>query len=166
MDAVERRFRLVTLKHAALITGIAESYSNKSVDRVTSRGTAMRRTTGYLAITIAALFIIGLISVMILLSFDVVEKNGVVRDFFGRECRQTTPGFMGRDASPGILWEIFDTVVAILVFGVASVLYAWGRRAIQSDKAKSDAETTDDSNALIQDSEAPETPQRVGDDLA
>jgi hypothetical protein len=53
--------------------------------------------------------------------------TGIYLDGFGRQLHATT-GFFGRDLSPGLIWEIVETGVAIVAFGIVSSLYSFGTK--------------------------------------
>jgi len=52
-------------------------------------------------------------------------KTGITTDMFGRQLHPST-GFMGRDLSPGVMWEVVDVVCAVFVFGVIRKIYHIG----------------------------------------
>jgi hypothetical protein len=49
-------------------------------------------------------------------------------DGFGRELHPSVLSSPGAELSPGMLWEIADTVIAIVLFGVCGSLFAFGSR--------------------------------------
>jgi len=58
-------------------------------------------------------------------------ESGKYFDGFGRELH---PGGLGNlyggEHSPGLLWEVVDTVAAILLFGICSSLFVLARRLL------------------------------------
>jgi hypothetical protein len=56
-------------------------------------------------------------------------------DGFGRNLAWDTPGQGGTVKSPGILWEVIDTIAAITVFGIFAGMLALGRRLRQEERA-------------------------------
>ncbi len=56
-------------------------------------------------------------------------KSGRYFDGFGRELRPSSiPGPHGTELSPGLLWSVADTLIAILLFGLCSSLFVFARR--------------------------------------
>jgi len=53
--------------------------------------------------------------------------TGSCFDGFGRQLYGTS-GFYGRDLSPGMIWEIVDTVIAIVAFGIITGLFSFGTK--------------------------------------
>jgi len=53
--------------------------------------------------------------------------TGKYLDGFGRQLHKSA-GIFGRDLSPGLIWEIFDTAIAIASFGVITGLFSIGNR--------------------------------------
>jgi hypothetical protein len=51
--------------------------------------------------------------------------TGMHFDGLGRELHHGA-GLLGRDRSPGLLWEIVDTAVAIAAFSAIARLYSYG----------------------------------------
>ncbi len=49
-------------------------------------------------------------------------------DGFGRELHRDMWSAFGTELTPGILWEITDTAVAIVLFGICAGLFALARR--------------------------------------
>jgi len=49
-------------------------------------------------------------------------------DGFGRELTLNLPRPMGTEKSPGILWNVVDTVVGISIFSICAGLLALGHR--------------------------------------
>ena len=54
-------------------------------------------------------------------------STGSYIDGFGRKLYENA-GVFGEDLSPGVLWEIFDTGIAIISFGIITGLYSLGTR--------------------------------------
>jgi len=53
--------------------------------------------------------------------------TGMYFDGFGRQLYRSA-GFFGRDLSPGLVWEIIDTAIAIVSFGVITSLFSLGTK--------------------------------------
>jgi hypothetical protein len=53
--------------------------------------------------------------------------TGIHYDGFGRQLYASS-GFFGRELSPGLLWEIVDTGLAIVAFGIVSGLFSVGTK--------------------------------------
>ena len=48
-------------------------------------------------------------------------------DGFGRQLNENT-GIFGRDLSPGLIWEIVDTGIAIVGFGITTSIFSFGTK--------------------------------------
>ncbi|MEW6172857.1 MAG: hypothetical protein AB1510_07275 [Bacillota bacterium] len=53
--------------------------------------------------------------------------TGTYFDGFGRQLHGNA-GIFGRDQSPGLIWEIVDTGIAIVAFGITTGLYSFGTK--------------------------------------
>ena len=53
--------------------------------------------------------------------------TGTYFDGFGRQLHGNA-GIFGRELSPGLIWEIFDTGIAIVAFGIATSLFSFGTK--------------------------------------
>ena len=48
-------------------------------------------------------------------------------DGFGRQLHENA-GIFGRDLSPGLIWEIVDTGIAIVGFGITASIFSFGTK--------------------------------------
>jgi len=53
--------------------------------------------------------------------------TGTYFDGFGRQLHDSA-GMFGRDLSPGLIWEIVDTGIAIVAFGITTGLFSFGTK--------------------------------------
>lgn len=49
-------------------------------------------------------------------------------DGLGRELHEGLPGMYGRDRTPGLYWEIVDTIIWLTLFAICWGLFALARR--------------------------------------